>query len=224
MLLGLLIIHTTLLDLMQFVHNKLKLPFSRVRGFWAIFIGLYQFMGANLQTQRWHQVKACFWRASSTPQAQSQPMGNTWQCYGWKAPAQYQPCWRRAVCSHSYGWGVEQVMHTKPYILCHVQLAQSHFSCTCCVDYRTQKDHMEWCTITLDAQMEYLLCPVTLTWLCWQISASSEPVTPPHHAPWTSSTSELINPWSTTITASHQLPRFPEPNSTLELGYHQYHP
>jgi len=36
-----------------------------------------------------------------------------------------------------------------------------------------------------------MLCPITLTWLCWQISASSEPVTPPALVPpWNSSAIE----------------------------------
>jgi len=58
---------------------------------------------------------------------------------------------------------------------------------------------------------------------CWQILASSESVTPTCHHPCTSSTLELINPWSTAITASHWLPRFLEFSSTLKLRYHQYH-
>jgi len=58
----------------------------------------------------------------------------------------------------------------------------------------------------------------------WHILARSKSVTPPHHTPCTSSTLELINPWSTTITASHQLLRFLEFSSMLKLGYHQYHP
>ena len=46
----------------------------------------------------------------------------------------------------------------------------------------------------------------------------------PCHTPGTSSTLELISPWSTAITASHRLLRFLEFSSTLELGYHQYWP
>src|SRR5882724_1515898 len=41
-------------------------------------------------------------------------------------------------------------------ILCHVQFAQSHFSCTHCVDYRTWGDHTGQCTVAFDAQMQYL--------------------------------------------------------------------
>jgi len=44
------------------------------------------------------------------------------------------------------------------------------------------------------------------------------------YTPCTSSTLELISPWSTAITASHWLLRFPEFSSALELGYHQYCP
>jgi len=46
----------------------------------------------------------------------------------------------------------------------------------------------------------------------------------PCHTPCTSSTSELISPWSITITASHRLPRFLEFSPALELRYHQYWP
>ena len=69
-----------------------------------------------------------------------------------------------------------------------------------------------------------LLCPITLMWLCWQISASSEPVTPPVTPPW------LVPPQNSSALEAllsqlhHRLLRFLEFSSALELGNHQYRP
>ena len=73
-------------------------------------------------------------------------------------------------------------------------------------------------------------------WLSWIVTSHNTHVTLltnlsqfltchiPCHSPCASSTLELISPWSTAITASHQLPRSPEFSSTLKLRYHQYCP
>ena len=98
-----------------------------------------------------------------------------------------------------------------------------------------------WCTALLNLELRgfwtlasaHVPC-LTTSYLCLSISVMSHNT---HitlltnlgqfqscHTPCTSSTSELISPWSTAITASHRLLRFPEFSSVLKLGYHQYHP
>src|SRR5882672_2329588 len=69
MVLGLLAVHMTLLDLKQFMHDKLKLPFSSVRGFWESFIHLYQFMGAKLQTEMTTSERHDFEELQGLPRA-----------------------------------------------------------------------------------------------------------------------------------------------------------
>jgi len=68
----------------------------------------------------------------------------------------------------------------------------------------------------------YMLCPVTLTWLHWQTSASSETGHIPCHTPGTSSTSELISPWSTLSQLHTDSRDSRNLVSALELGIHRY--
>src|SRR5882724_10561456 len=62
-------------------------------------------------------------------------------------------------------------------ILCHVQFAQSHFSRTHCVDYRTRRDRTEWCTVAFDAQMQYLT-DAFLEWSLTSAEGNSMPARP----------------------------------------------
>jgi len=69
-----------------------------------------------------------------------------------------------------------------------------------------------------------MLHPVTLTWICWQISASSEPVTPPVTPP------ALVPPQNSSALEAPQSQLHINSQDSwnlvpcFELRYHQYHP